>query len=120
MRYAYISTPNNKEYTLFHRALVHEKNGRVSLFYYASGLKRHFTVTFKSKEGILLTIAPLDDNRADYHMFIPETNPYFNMNVLADEFPYLDVSHPEVRKTATAKMHAAFRRVMREYKKSSE
>jgi len=119
MRYVYISTPNNKKYTLFHRALVHEKNGRISLFYYHSGVKRSFPVTFKSKEGILLNITPLDDNRADYHMFIPETNPYFNMNVLDDEFPDLHVLHLEIRETAETKMHAAFRRVIREYKKSS-
>ena len=119
MRYAYISTPNNKEYTLFHRAFVHEKNGRISLFYYHSGLKRSFPVTFKSKEGILLNITgPINDS-VEYHMFIPETNPYFNMNVLTDEFPYLDFPS-DFKTAARTKMHAAFRRVMREYKKSSE
>jgi hypothetical protein len=119
MRYVYISTPNDKKYLLFHNALVSEKNGKLSLYYYTSGVKRHFTVTFKSKDGILLHINPFNDNIVDYSMFIPETNPYFNINMLSDEFLYLDVSRPEVRETVKVKMHATFKRVLREYKMSS-
>ena len=119
MRYAYISTPDDEEYILFHRAFVSEENGRVSLYYYVSKVTRSFPVTFKSKGGILLNITPLSEDSVSYHMFIPETNPYFNMNVLADGFSYLDldVTHPEIKEVARTKMHNAFKKVLKEYKK---
>lgn len=65
MRYVYISAPNDKKYLLFHRTRVSEENGKVSLDYYVSGLKRQFAVTFKSKDGILLNINRFNDNIVD-------------------------------------------------------
>jgi len=120
MRYVYISAPNDKKYLLFHNALVSEKNGKLTLHYYKSGFRRHFTVTFRSKDGILLNINPFNDNIIDYSMFIPETNPYFNMNVLSDNLlNTLDKDRPEVREAVTLKMHTTFKRVLGEYKMSS-
>ena len=120
MRYVYISAPNDKKYLLFHNSLVSEENGKISLDYYKSGLKRHFTVTFKSKDGILLNINRFNVNIVDYNMFIPETNPYFNMNILSDGFPYLDKYQPEVREAVRNNVYTTFKRVLREYKVSSE
>ena len=123
MRHVYISAPNDKKYLLFHNALVSEKNGKLTLHYYKSGFRRHFTVTFRSKDGILLNIDPINlfnDNIIDYSMFIPETNPYFNMNVLSDKLlNTLDKDRPEVREAVTLKMHTTFNRVLKKYEMSS-
>ena len=120
MRYACISSPDDIEYLLFHRALVKEKNGMMRLFYNRTKQKHNLPVTFTSKTGILLNITQMSANIIGYNMFIPETNPYFNIIVLTEEFPYLDKEHPEVKKVVKTKMHATFKRVLKEYNESLE
>jgi hypothetical protein len=86
MRYTYISNPNDKEYLLVHRALVSLKDNMISLDYFVSGVKRKYPLTFTSKEGVLLNTTRTMGPHTAYNMFIPETNPYFNYNLLPDAF----------------------------------
>ena len=121
MRYVYISNPNDNDngWMVVHRALGRLKDNMISLDYYKSGVKRKYPLTFTSKEGILLNIVRTLGN-TDYNMFIPETNPYFNYNLLADAFPETNDTLDIVEKFVKRKMYTTFQRVFKEYNAASK
>lgn len=118
MRYTYISNPNDKEYLLVHRALVSLKDNMISLDYYKSGVTRKYPLTFTSTDGILLNVTRTMGPNNAYNMFIPETHPYFNYEVLAEAFPYGGDELDTVKAVIRPKLYKTFQRVLRESKKA--
>jgi len=120
MRYVYISNPNDKDWMVVHRALGRLKDNMISLDYYKSGVKRKYPLAFVSKEGVLLNVTRTIDYTV-YNMFIPETNPYFNYNLLPDAFRIeTDDTLDIVEKFVKRKMYDTFQRVFKEYNAASK
>lgn len=116
MRYTYVASPDD-EYLLFHRAVASVSNNKVTVIYTGNSLRRTIPATYISKTGIVLyihkTINSLNTN--NYHMYIPETNDYFNTGVLLEGLATIEVNDSNM----LAIKHSArklFRKTLGEYK----